>query len=73
MSYMMSKGQNLGDGGAHWHPHVMFHVPRTDAAAWGANYDGSPIITDTSHHDVPEPQIIFMMIVEHWSDGTPAP
>jgi hypothetical protein len=73
MSYMMSKDQYLGDVGTHWHPHLMFHVARTDAAAWGANYDGSPIITDTSHHDVPEPQTIFMMIVEHWSDGTLAP
>ncbi len=73
MSYMMSKQQKLGDGGTHWHPHLMFHLARTDAAAWGANDDGSPIVTDTSHHDVPEPQTIFMVIVEHWSDGTPAP
>ena len=73
MSYMMSKQQYLGDRGTHWHPHLMFHLARTDAAAWGANYDGSPIVTDTSHHDVPEPQTIFMVIVEHWSDGTPAP
>lgn len=72
MSYMMSKDQYLGDGGTHWHPHLMFHVARTDAAAWGANYDGSPIIVDTSHHDVPEPQTIFMMLAGHWSDGTPA-
>jgi hypothetical protein len=70
MSYMMSKRQYLGDDGTHWHPHLMFHVARTDAAAWGANYDGSPIIIDTSHHDVPEPQTIFMMTVDHWSDGT---
>ena len=73
MSYMMSKDQYLGDSGTHWHPHLMFHVARTDAAAWGANYDGSPIIVDTSHRDVPEPQTIFMMIADHWSDGTPAP
>ena len=68
MSYMMSKDQDLGSG--HWHPHLMFHVPRTDAAAWGANVDGSPVVFDTSHHDVPEPQVIFMIPVEHWSDGT---
>ena len=73
MSYMMSKDQYLGHGATHWHPHLMFHLARTDAAAWGANYDGSPIIVDTSHHDVPEPQTIFMMLVGHWSDGTPAP
>jgi hypothetical protein len=70
MSYMMSKDQNLGGGNTHWHPHLMFHVPRTDAAAWGANYDGSPVMFDAAHHDVPEPQTIFMMVVTHWSDGT---
>ena len=68
MSYMMSKDQDLGSG--HWHPHLMFHVPPTDAAAWGANVDGSPVILDTTHHDSPEPQTIFMMVVQHWSDGT---
>jgi hypothetical protein len=73
MSYMMSKDQYLGDGGTHWHPHLMFHVASTDAAAWGANYHGSPIIVDTKHHDSPEPQTVFMMLADHWSDGTPAP
>ena len=73
MSYMMSKDQYLGDGGTHWHPHMMFHVARTDAADWGANYKGSPIIVDTRHHDNPEPQTVFMMLVDHWSDGTPVP
>ncbi len=68
MSYMMSKDQDLGSG--HWHPHLMFHVPTTGQEAWGANYDGSPVIFDTSHHDVPEPQTIFMMTVTQWSDGT---
>ena len=70
MSYMMSKDQYLGDTGPHWHPHVMFHIPRTDGAAWGASYDGSPIIVDTTHRPGPEPQTIFMMKVDHWSDGT---
>ena len=72
MSYMMSKDQYLGDAGTHWHPHLMFHVARTGAAAWGANYDGTPIIIDTSHQDVHEPQTIFMMTVDHWSDGAGA-
>lgn len=73
MSYMMSKDQYLGDGGTHWHPHMMFHVPTADAADWGASYHGSPIIVDTKHHDNPEPQTVFMMLVDHWSDGTPVP
>jgi hypothetical protein len=72
MSYMMSKNQYLGDSGGHWHPHLMFHLPRMSAASWGANLDGSPILLDTDHHEGPEPETIFMVPVGHWSDGTPA-
>ena len=74
MSYMMSKDQYLGDGPAHWHPHLMFHLPRgMGAASWGANLDDSPVIVDTDHHEPgPEPETIFMVPVDHWSDGTPA-
>ena len=62
--------QYLGNGGTHWHPHVMFHVPRTDGAVWGASYADSPIIVDTAHRPGPEPETIFMMKVDRWSDGT---
>jgi hypothetical protein len=72
MSYMMSKDQYLGDSGGHWHPHLMFHLPRTGAASWGANLDGSPVLLDTDHHEGPEPETIFLVPVDHWSDGTPA-
>jgi hypothetical protein len=72
MSYMMSKNQYLGDGPAHWHPHLMFHLPRMGAASWGANLDGSPVVLDTDHHEGPEPETIFMVPVGHWSDGSPA-
>ena len=72
MSYMMSKDQYLGDGPAHWHPHLMFHLPRMGAASWGANLQGSPVLLDTDHHEGPEPETIFMVPVGHWSDGTPA-
>ncbi len=72
MSYMMSKDQYLGDGPAHWHPHLMFHLPRMGAASWGANLEGSPVLLDTYHHGVLEPETIFMVPVDHWSDGTPA-
>jgi hypothetical protein len=37
MCYMLSKQQYLGDSATHWHPHLMFFVPQTDAATWGAN------------------------------------
>ena len=72
MSYMMSKDGYLGDSVGHWHPHLMFHVPKTDAASWGANLSGSPVMLDTDHREVPEPETIFMVAVGKWSDGTSA-
>ncbi len=72
MSYMMSKEGNLGDSVGHWHPHLMFHVPKTDDASWGADLTGSPVLYDNEHRDVPEPETIFMIPVVHWSDGTAA-
>jgi hypothetical protein len=77
MSYMMSKKQVLGEPDHHWYPHVMFHVPKSygagDGAIWGADLDGSPIVFDSGHHLVPEPQAILMVLVAKWSDGTAAP
>ena len=73
MSYMMSKGGYLGDTVGHWHPHLMFHIPKTEAASWGANLPSSPVQLDTEHREVPEPETIFMVPVGNWSDGTPAP
>src|ERR1700722_6114392 len=73
MSYMMSKDGNLGDSVGHWCPHLMFHAPKTDEASWGADLAGSPVIYNGQYRDVPEPEIIFMVPVFHWSDGPPAP
>lgn len=77
MSYMMSKHQYLGDGIGAWHSHVMFHVSKANragnGASWGADRPGSPIIFDSGHHVVPEPETIFMIPVGKWSDGTNAP
>jgi hypothetical protein len=67
MCYMLSKDQYLGDSGRHWHPHLMFFVPRTDAAAWGADVPGSPIL---SGDDPQDGLMIFMVPVGKWSDGT---
>ena len=67
MCYMLSKDQYLGDSGRHWHPHLMFFVPRTDAAAWGADVPGSPIL---SGDDPQDSLMIFMVPVGKWSDGT---
>jgi hypothetical protein len=71
MSFMMSKDQYLGDAGGHWHSHLMFHVPKTPAASWGANVSGSPVVLDD--REVPEPETLFLVPVAHWSDGTEAP
>lgn len=73
MSYMMSKDGYLGDSVAHWHPHLMFHIPKTDGVSWGANVPGSPVLLNDAFRDVPEPETIFMVLVGRWSDGTTAP
>jgi hypothetical protein len=67
MCYMLSKQQYLGDSATHWHPHLMFFVPRTEAAAWGADVPGSPIL---SGDDPQDSLMIFMVPVGKWSDGT---
>jgi hypothetical protein len=75
MSYMMSKQGHLHDADGHWHPHVMFYLANTEAGAWGANLDGSPIFADSSsifaQEDSPEPVTTFFIPVTKWSDGTP--
>lgn len=77
MSYMMSKHGDLGDNVGQWLSHLMFYAPKADGAndgaSWGADSHASPVILDTSHRVVPEPETIFMVAVAHWSDGTPAP
>ena len=70
MSFMMSKDGYLGDGVGHWHPHLMFHVPKVAGASWGANLPGSPVVLDD--REVPEPETMFLVPVSRWSDGTTA-
>ena len=70
MSFMLAKDGYLSDADNHWHPHLMFHVPKAAGATWGANLPGSPVVLDD--REVPEPQTIFMVPVSHWSDGTTA-
>jgi hypothetical protein len=67
MCYMMSRQAYLGDSAGHWHPHLMFFVPQADAATWGADLPGSPILAD----DEPQDRLtVFMVPVAKWSDGT---
>jgi hypothetical protein len=68
MSYMLSKDGILGDSNGHWRPHLMFHIPNASAASWGANLPDSPVFLIPPG---PEPESIFLVPVDHWSDGTP--
>jgi hypothetical protein len=68
MCYMMSKQAYLSDGDPHWHPHLMFIVPLTEAASWGAGSPGSPVIN--AFVNTPERHTVFLVPVGNWSDGT---
>jgi hypothetical protein len=67
MCYMLSKQGYLSDSGGHWHPHLMFFLPLTDPAVWGAGLSGSPVIGIKSPLDR---LTLFLVPVGHWSDGT---
>jgi|ERR1022692_635072 hypothetical protein len=67
MCYMMSRQSYLGDRDGHWHPHLMFFVPQTDAVTWGANLPGSPILASS---DTEDRLTVFLIPVAKWSDGT---
>jgi hypothetical protein len=70
MCYMMSKQGYLSDRDGHWRPHLMFFLPLTDPAAWGAGRPGSPVI---GVKDTPDQLTVFLIPVGQWSDGTAAP
>jgi hypothetical protein len=67
MCYMMSKDAHLSDRAGRWHPHLMFFVPLTEAKAWGADAQGSPIM---GAPDATERVTVFLVPVSNWSDGT---
>ncbi|MGC1452596.1 MAG: hypothetical protein WA830_21415 [Candidatus Sulfotelmatobacter sp.] len=69
MCYMMSKQQYLSDRGGHWHPHLMFFLPLTDPAAWGAGPPDSPVLGVKSTLDR---LTLFLIPIGQWSDGTAA-
>jgi hypothetical protein len=70
MCYMMSKQSYLNDRDGPWHPHLMFFVPLTEPAAWGADVPGSPVLAAS---DTLDRLTIFLIPIGTWSDGTPAP
>ena len=67
MSYMLSKQSYLSDGAGHWHPHLMFFLPPTESATWGADLAGSPVL---AANDPEDRMTVFMVPVSKWSDGT---
>jgi len=69
MCYMLSKQGYLSDRDGHWHPHLMFFVPLTDPAAWGAGLPDSPVL---GSREIPDRLTIFLIPVAKWSDGTAA-
>ncbi len=70
-SFMLSKEGYLNDQAAGpWLPHVMFFVPHGQAAIWGADLDGSPILGQDGRSFE---STVFFIPVRHWSDGSPAP
>lgn len=70
MCYMMSKEQYLNDLGKSWYPHLMFYVAGDVPKSWGANLPGSPVI---AVNDAEARVTVFMVVMRHWSDGTPGP
>jgi hypothetical protein len=73
MCYMMSRDQYLGDAGGHWHPHLMFYGPRSDGGDMGNDLPGAPIYLNPQFQNSPEGLATYMVVVERWSDGAPAP
>jgi len=70
MCYMLSKQGYLSDRDGHWHPHLMFFVPLTEPASWGAGLPGSPVVV--AFTETQERHTVFLIPVAKWSDGTAA-
>jgi len=82
VSYMMAKSAYLTDCGGHNMAHLMFYAPVNEVAGWGANLPNSPVMGVNywylSEQSYPElksfpPISVFLVGVDRWSDGTPAP
>jgi hypothetical protein len=68
MCFMRSKNI-IGPDGGHWHPHLMFFLPRMKPAEWGANQHGTGVFAFADESGA-EPFVIFLVPVPSWSDGT---
>ena len=72
MSYMMSKGAYLSDGGDHNLAHLMFYAPALDGKDWGADQPKSPVMLIPQFKGA-QPIDVFIVPVGRWSDGSAAP
>jgi hypothetical protein len=69
-SFMLSKNGYITDKAAGpWLPHMMFFLPHGQAAAWGANQAGSPVLGEDASEL--ETTVLFVPL-RKWSDGTEA-
>jgi hypothetical protein len=82
VSYMMSRSSYLTDNGRHNAPHLMFFQTDKNGTAWGANVTNGPVMAVNywylSAEAFPQlksfpPLAVFLVMVDKWSDGTPAP
>jgi hypothetical protein len=70
-SFMLSKEGYVSDEAeGPWLPHVMFFVPHGEGVAWGAGFEGSPVLG--AEGSPFEPTVLFIP-VRRWSDGSPGP
>jgi hypothetical protein len=67
MCYMLSKDQYTSEADKHWHPHLMFFVPRTPPSIWGAGFRDSPVL---EFEDAEDHMTVFLIPVRQWSDGS---
>lgn len=70
MCFMMSRRGYLGDDDGHWHPHLMFFLPKMKPAEWGANQKGTPVFAFADDTGAVA-NVVFLVPVPRWSDGVP--
>jgi hypothetical protein len=66
MCYMMSKNGYLSEKDPHFKPHLMFFLPHTAPATWGAGLPGTPVL---ALEDAAAGETVFIVPVIRWSDG----
>jgi hypothetical protein len=71
---MLSKESYLNDGvKGPWRPHIMPFVAKDKLTAWGAGFQGSPILSPATATFRSYEPVTLVIPVGSWSDGSPAP